>query len=141
MHQEIQDLKKKGDFAAISRLMPYVDVIGLDCDIQDGSIVARLKHKDTNIGNFQMGFLHGGTVAALLEHAAILHVFHKLDIATMPKIINISVDYLRPCTSQDTFASATLVKQGKRIANLRIQAWQANPAKPVATAHAHFLLT
>lgn len=141
MLKEIQDLKALGDFVGINDLMPYTKVIGLDCDLKDGAIITRLKNKESNIGNFQMGFLHGGTVAALLEHAAILHVLQNMEIEIMPKIVNISVDYLRPCTAQDTFASAVLIKQGKRIANLRVQAWQADPQKPVAAAHAHFLLS
>jgi uncharacterized protein (TIGR00369 family) len=141
MLNDIHRLKEQGDFAAISRLIPYSETIGLECTLEDDAVITRLKFLESNIGNYQMDFLHGGTVSALLEHAAIIHVFHKLAITTMPKIINISVDYLRPCTNQDTLASATLIKQGKRIANVLVQAWQADPAKPVATAHAHFLLS
>jgi uncharacterized protein (TIGR00369 family) len=141
MLNEIQRLKAQNDFAALSQLISYSSVIGIDCEVIDNEILTRMKNLESNIGNYQMGFLHGGTVAALLEHAAMLHILHKLDILTIPKIINISVDYLRPCTSQDTFASATLIKQGRRIANVRVQAWQKDPAKPVAAAHAHFLLS
>lgn len=141
MLDDIQRLKAKGDFAAISRLIPYAQVIGLECEIEDGAILTRLKHRDSNIGNYQTGVLHGGTVAALLEHAAIFQLLYEMDIQALPRIINISVDYLRPGRAQDTFARATLIKQGRRIANVRIQAWQSDPSKPVAAAHAHFLLS
>ncbi|MBL6932832.1 MAG: PaaI family thioesterase [Rhodospirillales bacterium] len=141
MLNDIQKLKELGDFAAISKLIPYSAVIGLECEVINNSILTRLKHLESNIGNYQMGFLHGGTVAALLEHAAIFHLLYEMEIQILPRIVNISVDYLRPCTGQDTLASATLIKQGKRIANVRVQAWQTNPARPVAAAHAHFLLS
>ncbi len=138
---DIQRLKKQGDFAAISRLIPYSKVLGLDCEIENDAILTRLNYLESNIGNFQMKVLHGGTVAALLEHAAIFQLLYEMDIRTLPRIINISVDYLRPSRAQDTFASATIVKQGLRIANVRVQAWQIDPSKPVAAAHAHFLLS
>ncbi len=141
MLNDIQKLKELGDFAAISRLIPYSGVIGLECEVINNSILTRLKQLESNIGNYQKEFLHGGTVAALLEHAAIIHLFYEMDIRTLPRIINISVDYLRPCTNRDTLASATVIKQGRRIANVRIHAWQSDPAKPVAAAHAHFLLS
>ncbi len=141
MLSEIRKLKEQGDFAGISELIPYSGVLGLECEVVNNSILTRMKFLESNIGNYKMRFLHGGTVASLLEHAAILHMLYEMDIQTLPKIINISVDYLRPSTSRDTLASAVVIKQGKRIANVRVQAWQTDPAKPVAAAHAHFLLT
>ncbi|NQU57967.1 MAG: PaaI family thioesterase [Rhodospirillales bacterium] len=141
MLKDIQRLKAAGDFASLSRLIPYSQVIGLQCAVEDGAMVTRLVHRASNIGNYQMAVLHGGTIAALLEHAAIFQLFFETDIKAIPRIINISVDYLRPSRALDTFASATLVKQGQQIANVRVQAWQTDPTKPVAAAHTHFLLT
>jgi acyl-coenzyme A thioesterase PaaI-like protein len=59
----------------------------------------------------------------------------------VPKIVNLSVDYLRPALALDTFARGTVIKQGRRVANVRVEAWQNDPARPVAAAHAHFLLS
>lgn len=141
MLKDIQRLKEEGDFASLSDLVPYAQVIGLKCDVENGAMVTTLGHRPGNIGNYQINALHGGTVAALLEHAAIFQLFFEMEIQAIPRIINISVDYLRPALASDTFASATLVKQGQRIANVRVQAWQGDPNKPVAAAHAHFLLS
>jgi hypothetical protein len=33
-----------------------------------------------------------------------------------------------------------MVKQGQRVANLRIQAWQESPDKPIALGHGNFML-
>jgi len=141
MLEDIQSLKEKGDFAALSRLIPYTQVLGLECAVEDGLMQTRLAYKESNIGNYQMAVIHGGVVAALLEHAAIFQLFFEMDIQTIPRIINISVDYLRPCRALDTYASAILVKQGKKIANVRVQAWQTDQTRPVAAAHTHFLLS
>ena len=141
MLDRIREFKQRGEFAALNGLIPYAGTLGLDCEIVDGAVRTRLAFRDSNIGNYQMGFLHGGTVAALLEHAAVFQLLYEMDIRSIPRIVNISVDYLRPRRGVDTFATATLVKQGQRIANLRVQAWQSDPDKPVAAAHAHFLLS
>jgi hypothetical protein len=37
-------------------------------------------------------------------------------------------------------ADVHMVKQGQRIAHLRIVAWQASPDKPIALGHGNFLL-
>jgi len=41
---------------------------------------------------------------------------------------------------KDTYARALVYKQGKRVANVRIQAWQDDENRPVACGHAHFLI-
>ncbi len=141
MLDDIRKLKERGDFAAINGLIPYAGMVGLEAEVVDGAITTVLRQRDQNIGNYVIGAVHGGVVAALLEHAAILHLLYALDVSVLPRIINLSVDYLRPCLNRDTFARGSLIKQGRRIANVRIEAWQDDPAKPCAAAHAHFLIT
>jgi acyl-coenzyme A thioesterase PaaI-like protein len=33
-----------------------------------------------------------------------------------------------------------MVKQGKRVAHLRVEAWQSSPDKPIAIGHGNFML-
>jgi acyl-coenzyme A thioesterase PaaI-like protein len=33
-----------------------------------------------------------------------------------------------------------MVKQGQRVAHLRIEAWQSSPDKPIAIGHGNFML-
>ncbi len=140
MLDDIRKFKERGDFAAINGLIPYAGLVGLEAVIEDDTITTVLRKRDENIGNYVIGAIHGGVVAALLEHAAILHLLYTLDVSALPRIINLSVDYLRPSLNRDTFARCSLVKQGRRIANVRIQAWQDDPDRPCAAAHAHFLI-
>ena len=141
MLDDIRKLKEQGDFGSINNLIPYTGLIGLDAVVEDDTITTILRQRDDNIGNFVIGAVHGGVVAGLLEHAAILHLLFAMDVTALPRIINLSVDYLRPCLNRDTFARGNLVKQGRRIANVRVEAWQDDPTRPVAAAHAHFLIT
>ncbi len=140
MLKAIIELKRTGDIAAVNDIIPYAGVIGLESFEDQEGIVTVVRHRPSNIGNTILPALHGGVVGALLEHAAIIHLLWEAEIDSIPKIINLSIDYLRPCRAADTFARGTLIKQGRRIANLRVEAWQADPAKPVATAHTHFLM-
>jgi acyl-coenzyme A thioesterase PaaI-like protein len=51
------------------------------------------------------------------------------------------VDYLRTGRAVDTYAKGTITKHGRRVANVRVDAWQDDRDRPIASAHAHFLLS
>ena len=125
-----------------SRELPYANFIHLEVEMVDGRPVTILRRDPGNIGNTFVPMIHGGAVGTLLEHAAIMQLFFELGLGLdrPPKIVNISIDYLRPCLLEDTFAQGIIIRQGRRVANVRVQAWQSDPARPVAAAHAHFLL-
>ena len=139
--ERMAKLRAAGDMAGINALVPYARTVGLDVLMDESGLVTVLRYRDTNIGNTQIPAIHGGVVGALLEHAAILHLVREIGIDVVPKIVNLSVDYLRPALALDTFARGTVIKQGRRVANVRVEAWQNDPARPVAAAHAHFLLS
>jgi len=62
------------------------------------------------------------------------------DVPKLPKIVDISIDYLRAGYYQDTFVECELTRQGKRVANVTIYAWQKTRTEPITTARAHFLI-
>ena len=140
MLRTIAALKADGMISAINDLVPYARAVGLEAFFDDGGLVIALRFRESNIGNTTIRAIHGGVIGALLEHAAMLHLIEQTEVASVPKIVNISVDYLRPCLAADTFARGQVIKQGRRIANVRVEAWQDAPERPVAAAHAHFLL-
>ena len=45
----------------------------------------------------------------------------------VPRIVNVSIDYLRPCRAEDTFARGSIIRQGRTVANVRVTAWQDDP--------------
>lgn len=125
---------------AVNQTIPYARTIGLEAEIDEQGLLTVLRFRPENIGNAILGAIHGGVVGAVLEHAAILHLIYQAKPPSIPKIVNLSVDYLRPMLATDTFARGRVVKQGKKIANVRVEAWQDYPDRPVAAAHAHFLV-
>jgi uncharacterized protein (TIGR00369 family) len=92
------------------------------------------------IGNPVLPAIHGGITGAFLETTAIVGVARELGIATPPKPIGLTVNYLRSGRAQDSFANVSIVKQGMRIVAFQAQAWQDDAAKPIATAFGHFKL-
>jgi uncharacterized protein (TIGR00369 family) len=140
MLKTIESLKASGNIPAINELIPYAGVVGLEALQDESGLVTVLRYRASNIGNFILQAIHGGVVGALLEHAAILHLLSETELKAVPKIVNLSVDFLRPCLAGDTYARGKVIRQGRRIANVRAEAWQQNPDRPVAAAHAHFLL-
>jgi uncharacterized protein (TIGR00369 family) len=141
MLKTIAALKATGNIAGLNALIPYAQLVGLEAFTDERGLVSVLRFHETNIGNYVARAIHGGVVGALLEHAAALQILFATDTKVLPKIVNLSVDYLRPCLAADTFARGRVIRQGRRVANVRIEAWQDSPDRPVAAAHAHFLLT
>lgn len=139
---KIMELKKTGDLKGMEKVIPYTSFINLSYEKDDSGLITIMRQSDSNIGNITIPAVHGGVVGALLEQAGIMQVIWECDITRFPKIINISVDYLRPCLGkQDTYARASLIKQGRSVSNVRVTAWQLDPTKPVAAAHVHFLMS
>lgn len=136
-----RELRQLGDFAAFSALIPYAAVVGFEVEKTADGPVTLLPPKDSNIGNPLIPAVHGGVVGALLEHAGIMQILWECEIDRFPKIVNISLAYLRPCIGTfETRAKAVLVKRGRSVTNVRMEAWQQDSSKPVAAAHAHFLM-
>ena len=140
MLKSVAELRALGDLQAINALVPYAGTVGLELLRDDVGLVTVLRFREGNIGNFVVRAIHGGVIGGLLEHAAMMHLLVETDIAVVPKIINVSIDYLRPCRTEDTFARGSIIRQGRQVANVRVIAWQDDRARLVAAAHAHFLL-
>jgi len=137
--KHIATLQGENRIAALNELIPYAQTIGLEIVYDEHGLVTVLRRRESNMGNTQLPAIHGGAVGALLEHAAMLHLISETQSLVVPKIINFSVDYLRPCLMNDTYARGLVIRQGRRVANVRVEAWQVSPDRPVAAAHAHFL--
>ncbi len=137
----IRQARADGDYARAMNLFPYARFLGIDFREEGGELLFRLAYNERNIGNPVMPALHGGAIGAFMEHAAIMHLLWNMESAMQPKVIDFSIDYLRPGLAEDTFAVCRVVRQGQRVANVSVETWQSNREKIVATARAHFLLT
>lgn len=120
--------------------VPYAVFLDIRADIRNGEILFILPENEKLIGNPSLPALHGGVVGAFMEQAGAFHLIAKMHTPVLPRIIDFSLDYLRPARLQDTYAQCTLTRQGRAIANISIKAWQEDCDKPNAIARAHFLL-
>jgi uncharacterized protein (TIGR00369 family) len=116
---------------------PFARWLGIR-DGGDGTLVMPFLPKI--IGNPILPAIHGGMTGAFLETTAIVGVTRELGAAAPPKPIGLTINYLRSGRALDSFAKVSIVKQGRRIVAFEAQAWQDDPAKPIASAFGHFML-
>ena len=125
--------------AAAHQSMPYAAFIHLQIgrDAQNRLIFA-LPYRPSNLGNVFYPALHGGLTGGFIECAAALFLQHSLEMPELPKMIDVSLDYLRSGKPETAYARCTLTRHGSRIANIAIETWQSDENKPFAVARSHF---
>jgi len=121
--------------------VPFAQFLGVDLELRGDELTLVLPYREALIGNVMLPALHGGTLGALLELAAVATVSVKQRQAHLPKTIDITIDYLRSGRPVPTYARAQITRLGRRIASVRAEAWQYERAEPIAALNGHFLLT
>ena len=81
-----------------------------------------------------------GQVPEAIELSIVMPCLDEAETVVLPKTITFTVDYLRSARAADTFASAVITRQGRRVSTVRVEAWQDDRARPVAAGHGHFLV-
>jgi acyl-coenzyme A thioesterase PaaI-like protein len=158
--EPVQVLKQRRD-EALARLVdsaPYHSFLGVSFSRMGDELTGRLAYDDRLIGNPALPALHGGVTGAFLEITAIVQLawdnvwavmesgeagaarIAAGDFPPMPKTVDVTIDYLRSGKPRDAYARALVTKRGRRVANVRVEAWQDERDKPIALAHGHFLL-
>jgi len=115
---------------------PFARCLGIRIG-EDGTLVMPFSPKI--IGNPILPAIHGGMTGAFLETTAIVGVTRELGVSP-PKPIGLTINYLRSGHALDSYANVSIVKQGRRVVAFEAQAWQDDPAKPIASAFGHFML-
>lgn len=134
----LQQAHARGNYEALLEQIPYAKLIGIQCTRQGDELLFCMPANKDNIGNPILPALHGGVIAGFMELSAALHLLVFTGTAGVPKIIDFSLDYLRAGQFRDTYAKCQVWRQGRRVANVAITAWQSTQAEPIATARAHF---
>ncbi|WP_426135409.1 PaaI family thioesterase [Pseudomonas sp. PWP3-1b2] len=134
----LEQAHERGNYEALLNLIPYARLIGVECTRLGDELLFKLPANKDNIGNPILPALHGGVIAGFMELSAALHLLVFTGSPGVPKIIDFSLDYLRAGQFRDTYATCQVWRQGRRVANVAITAWQSIPAEPIATARAHF---
>ena len=128
------------DYEPLADLIPYARKIGMRCQSVGDDALFVLPANMDNIGNPMLPAIHGGVTAGFMEMSAAMHLMLFMHEHKVPKIVDFTIDYLRSAKVQDTFAECRVVRQGSRIANVTINAWQTRRDNPIARARAHFRL-
>ncbi|MCQ4269991.1 MULTISPECIES: PaaI family thioesterase [Pseudomonas] len=138
LNQQVRDAHERNDYDGLIALIPYARLLGVECLRMGEDMVFRLPANKDLIGNPTLPAIHGGVIAGFMEQAGLLHLLMFMGIPHMPKIIDFSIDYLRAGHYRDTYAQCQVWRQGRRVANVAITAWQSRQSEPIATARAHF---
>ena len=120
--------------------VPYAAYLGIRAEVRGDDILFILPGDRKLVGNPNPTAIHGGVIGAFMEQAGTFHLLAKMDKPVLPKIIDFSLDYLRPARLHDTYARCELNRQGRFIANVSITAWQQRETEANAIARAHFLI-
>lgn len=127
------------ELSRIFSKIPYAGFIGVEPIIMDNELTMVMRYKESNIGNPFLPALHGGVIGGFMEVSAIAGLMFSGDYTKVPKPIGLNVGYLRSGKPIDTFARVSIVRQGSRIANVRVEAWQNDMDKPIATLMGNYL--
>lgn len=140
LHDLVAKAHRSGEYQELIELIPYARVIGVNCERLGDEMIFRLPRNPGNIGNPTLPALHGGVIASFMELTAVFQLMLNQASPTLPKIIDFSLDYMRAGFDKDTFAMCEVARQGRRVANCSVIAWQDKKRQPIASGRAHFLL-
>ncbi len=118
--------------------VPYARMLGIASCGEPGRFV--LPARKSNIGNPTLPALHGGAIAGFMELSAMITVLQGEETKRIPKVIDISIDYLRAGRFVETYSRCKLNYLGRRMLNVSVVAWQESEDLPIATARAQFLV-
>jgi uncharacterized protein (TIGR00369 family) len=144
LDEDLRSLRKSvlasGQLDQLVGAIPYARHIGVEFDGSVDSGLFKLNRQRSNLGNPILPAIHGGVLGGFMEISSGLHLLATQPVEFFPKIIDFSIDYLRAGMDRDTYALCKITRQGGRVANVEVHAWQESEDKPIALARAHFLI-
>ena len=132
--------KECSDWQALLERIPYARHLGLEVQRDDVGLVVHMPCREALIGNFMLPALHGGVLGALIELTARVAAQSQDTDKRCPRILDSHINYLRSAQARSTFASAEIVRQGRRTSLVQVTCWQGDENKPIATGQVQLLL-
>ena len=121
---------------------PQARALGLEMiSIEPAEVVLKAPYRAELVGDPDTGVLAGGVVTTLLDHTCGQAVWAALEAYTSIATLDLRIDYMRAGEpGLDIFAHAHCYKLTRSVAFVRAQAYDRDPADPIATAQAAFML-
>lgn len=136
----LAEARQNGDYNRLIEAIPYGQFLGMKVLLVEDRVRIHIPFQPMLIGNVTLPSIHGGIVGACLETAALLQIIHDQGSLPLPKTIDFTVDYLRAARAEDLFAEAEVQRSGRRVANVRMRAFQKDATQPIALGRGNFLL-
>jgi len=140
MSEKILAAREDQNYSGLLAHFPYAQLIGMQALQLGEQLTFVLPANEGNIGNRSLPAIHGGCIGGFMENAARIHVLSLAGVERLPKVVNFSLDYLRPGRFRETYASCQVVRQGNKAVNVAIKAWQTHDGELIANARTHLLL-
>ena len=110
------------DLKAVLGRIPYARFLGIDAELHGDEMTAILPYSAHLIGNPHPPAIHGGVLGALMEITALAQLSITHGHARMPRVVDVTVQYLRSGKPLTTYARARVIRAGRRIANVHVEA-------------------
>lgn len=135
-------LRERRDYQGVIDRIPYTAHLGIRVEAAhaDGPLFV-LPFRQDLVGNPRLPAIHGGAVAALMEAAALVVTLVDEAQSRLPKPIDFSLDYLRSARAAPLYAACQVLRQGRRVVAVRVDAWQEDRDQLTASGRAHLLLS
>ena len=112
--------KECSDWGALLERIPYARHLELEVQRYDAGLVVHMPCREALIGNFMLPALHGGVIGALIELIARVAAQSQDTETRCPRILDSHINYLSSAQARSTFASAEIVRQGRRTSLVRV---------------------
>lgn len=100
--------------------IPYAGLLGVETLNMGDELFFVLPPSKGIVGNPTLPAIHGGALGGFLELSASLHLMMTLPTQVTPRVVDISVDYVRPGRMEPLYALCNVVRQGRKLVNLSL---------------------
>lgn len=143
--EQLSTIKRSRNAADLVELIPYAKTLGIEIQTETDDIEKNntlrfvLPANENVVGNPTLPAIHGGALSGYMEVSCALYLLFYSESLIIPRVVDFSIDFLRAGRIVDTYARCEIMRQGARVSNIQVTAWQDEPSQPIASARANFL--
>src|SRR4051812_46943569 len=85
----VRQVRRTREYRKLTDAIPYTRYMGIGVENLAGEMLCRMAYTPKLIGNSLLPALHGGSLGALLESAAVFELLLQTDTERVPKVISL----------------------------------------------------